>query len=223
MSTPLMQQPARILGAACLVVTALLSLVSVLLQPDFPNDPADRLAAIAESGSAGTISLLAFALTQLPFMIAAVAIAALAARARRTALVGCVLAVLGGFGHAVFGGIGLAYLEMSGDATNRDAMGTVVESIEGGPAVVFMTMGLIGTVLGIILLGVALFRSRSVPRWIPVTLWAFVVVEFAGAGYSEWASYVAGLLYLAAFTGIALELVGLRRTPQLDGSASASS
>ena len=217
MSMPLTQRPARIFAAVCLVVTALVSLVSVLLQPEFPSDPADRLEAIAESGTTGTISLLAFALAQLPFMIAAVAIAALAAGARRTAIIGGVLAVLGGFGHAVFGGIGLAYLEMSGDATNRDAMGAVVESIEAGPAVVFMAMGLIGTVLGIVLLGVALFRSSSVPRWIPVTLWAFVVVEFAGAGFSEWASYLAGLLYLAAFTGIALELVGLSR----DGSGDA--
>ena len=215
MST-LAHRPVRILAATCLVVTAFLSLVSVLLQPEFPSDPADRLTAIAESGSAGTISLLAFALTQLPFMIAAVAIAALADGARRTAITGGVLAVLGGFGHAVFGGIGLAYLEMAGDATNRDAMGAVVESIEAGPAVVFMAMGLIGTVLGIILLGVALFRSRSVPRWIPVTLWAFVVVEFAGAGFSEWASYVAGLLYLAAFTGLAFEIVGLGRVGSRD-------
>ncbi len=212
MSTPLTQRPARILAAACLVVTAVLSVASVLLQPEFASDPADRLAAIAESGTAGAISLLAFALSQLPFMIGAVAIAALAARARRTALVGCVLAVLGGFGHAVFGGIGLAYLEMSGDAAHRDALGAVVESIEAGPAVVFMAMGLIGTVLGIIFLGAALFRSHSVPRWIPVSLWAFVVLEFAGTGFSEWASPAAGLLYLAAFTGIALELVGPNRT-----------
>jgi hypothetical protein len=208
MSTPLTQRPGRILAAACLVVTALLSVVSVLLQPEFPSDPADRLAAVAESGTAGTISLLAFALAQLPFIIAAVAIAALAAPVRRTALVGCVLAVLGGFGHAVFSGIGLAYLGMSGDAANRVAMGAVVESIEAGPAVVFMAMGLIGTVLGIILLGVALFRSRSVPRWIPVSLWVFVVMEFVGTGFSEWASPAAGLLYLAAFAGMAFELVG---------------
>jgi len=208
MSTPVTQRPARILAAVCLVATALLSVVSVLLQPEFPSDSADRLAAVASSGTAGTISLLAFALTQLPYMIAAVAIAALAALARRTALVGCVLAVLGGFGHAVFSGIGLAYLGMSGDAANRDAMGAVVESIEAGPAVVFMAMGLIGTVLGVILLGVALFRSRSVPRWIPVSLWAFVVMEFVGTGFSEWASPAAGLLYLAAFAGMAFELVG---------------
>jgi hypothetical protein len=212
MFTPLTQRPARILAAVCLIVTALLSVVSVLLQPEFPSDPADRLAAVAESGTAGTTSLLAFALSQLPFMIAAVAIAALAASVRRTAVVGCVLAVLGGFGHAVFSGIGLAYLGMSGDAANRDAMGAVVESIETGPAVVFMAMGLVGTVLGIILLGVALFRSGSVPRWIPVTLWAFVLTEFVGAGLSEWASPAAGLLYLAAFTGLALELVGPNRT-----------
>ena len=200
--------PARLLAASSLVLTALLSIVSVLLQPEFPADPADRLAAIDEAGSTVVISLLSFAMSQLPFLVAAVAIALLAgAGARRTAIVGGVLAVLGGFGHAVFSGIGLAQLAMAGDAANREAMGDVITRIESGPAIVFMAMGLLGTVLGLLFLGVALFRSRMVSRWIPVALWLFLVMEFVGAGLTEWASPAAGLLYLAAFTGIAWQLV----------------
>ena len=83
-----------------------------------------------------------------------------------------------------------------------------------------MAMGLLGTVLGLILLGRRPVPvPASVPRWIPVSLWAFVVMEFAGTGFSEWASPAAGLLYLAAFTGIAIELVGPSRTRELDDRA----
>jgi hypothetical protein len=200
--------PARLLAAASLVLAALLSIVSVMLQPEFPADPADRLAAIDEAGSTATVSILAFSFSQLPFLVAGVAIAFLAAAgARKTAIIGGVLAVLGGFGHAVFSGIGLSQLAMAGDAANREAMGDVITRIESGPAIVFMAAGLLGTVLGLLFLGVALFRSRVVPRWIPVALWLFLVTEFVGAGLTEWASPAAGLLYLAAFTGIAREIL----------------
>ena len=79
--------------------------------------------------------------------------------------------------------------------------------MESGLAVIFMAAGLLGTVLGLVLLGIALFRSRVVPRWIPVALWLFIVTEFVLTSVSEWASPAAGLLYVAAFTGIAVQLV----------------
>ena len=75
--------PARLFAATCLVVTALLSVVSVLLQPEFSADPAERLAAIDAAGASGVVSLLTFVLAQLPFMVAAVAIALLARPADR--------------------------------------------------------------------------------------------------------------------------------------------
>src|SRR5688500_8469621 len=159
--------PARLFAATCLVATALLSVVSLLLQPEFSADPAERLAAIDAAGTQGVISLLTFALAQLPFMIAAVAIALLVGTAsRRLAIAGGALAVVGGFGHAVFGGIGLAYLAMAGDAANRAALAEVVTAVESGPAVIFMAAGMLGTVIGLVLLGIALFRTRVVPRWI---------------------------------------------------------
>jgi hypothetical protein len=218
---PMTTTTARLFAATCLVVTALLSVVSILLQPEFSADPADRLAAIDDAGAAGVISLLTFALAQLPFMIGVVAIALLARTgAPRLAIAGGALAVVGGFGHAVFSGIGLAYLAMSGDAANRPALADVVTSIESGPAVIFMAAGMLGTVIGLVLLGIALFRSRAVPRWIPVALWAFIVTEFVLTNFSEWASPAAGLLYVAALTGIAVQLVrGEDSSRELEGEA----
>jgi hypothetical protein len=101
----------------------------------------------------------------------------------------------------------MSYLALAGDATHRATLSAVITRVEAGPAKLFMAMGLLGTVLALVILGVALFRSRAVERWIPVALWAFVVLEFALSGVATWASLVAGLVYLAAFSGIAITLV----------------
>ena len=51
--------PARLFAATCLVVTALLSAISVLTQPEFSADPGERLAGIEAAGASGVVSLLA--------------------------------------------------------------------------------------------------------------------------------------------------------------------
>jgi hypothetical protein len=70
-----------------------------------------------------------------------------------------------------------------------------------------MALGLVGSVLGMVFLGVALFRSQLVARWIPVAMWAFVVLEFGLGGVATWAPLASGLVYLVALTGIAVALV----------------
>jgi hypothetical protein len=87
-----------------------------------------------------------------------------------------------------FGGISIAMLAMAADAPHRAIHTDLLEQIESGPAAVFMAMGLLGSVLGILLLGIGLFRAHVIPRWVQIMLWAFLVVEFAGSALSEWAS-----------------------------------
>lgn len=201
-------RPVRLLVAACLPLTALLSVASVLLQPQFTADPAERLATIDAAGTSATVSVVLFVLSQLPFLVGVVGIASLVHPiAPRTAWTGGVLGVFGGFGHAVFGGIALAYLALATDAAHRVALAEVITRVEAGPAKLFMAMGLLGTVLSLVVLGVGLFRSRIAPRWIPVALWAFVVLEFGLSGVATWASLASGLVYLAACTGLAVHLV----------------
>ncbi len=162
---------------------------------------------------------MAFTFAQLPFLVGVVVVALLcSARAPRLALVGGVLAVLGGFGHAVVGGLVLSQLPMA-DSPEVAVMADLLGSMESGPAIPFMAMGLLGTVLGLLLLGIALFRTRLVPRYVPLALWAFLVVEFVGASLSEWASPAAGALYLVALGGIAVQLVAPAQRGEVDESA----
>lgn len=194
----------RMAGAVALIAAPLLMLVSVVLAPKFPGGFTDRLAAVDEGGTSAAVSAVTFALAQLPFIIGVLAIGHLLRdRAPILSNVGTSVAVLGGFGHSVFGGISMAILAMAADAPNRAIHAALLEQIESGPAAVFMAMGLLGTVLGILLLGIGLFRARVVPRWVPILLWAFLAVEFAGSALSEWASSVSGVLYLVALTAIA--------------------
>lgn len=194
----------RTVAAVGLVTTALLTFVSVLLAPPFAGNVTDQLAEIDQAGTSATISALTFTLAQLPFIVAVLGIGhLLRRRAPVLSNVGATLAVIGGFGHSVFGGVSMVQLSMAADTPNRAVHAQILEQVESGPAAAFMAMGLIGTVLGILLLSIGLFRGRVVARWVPVALWAFLVIEFVGSNFTEWASPASGLLYVVSFTAIA--------------------
>ena len=193
--------------AASLVVTALLSTLWTVTEPDLSGDHADWLGSMAEAGGRVKISGLAFVLAQLPFIVGMAGLARWL-RPSRLAAVGGVLAVLGGFGHAVYGGVMLTQTVMAEDRSNLDVYAGLLERLEGEPTLLpFMVAGLLGTVLGVLLLSIAWWRSRTAPRWVAPTLWAFLVVEFVGVNLSEWATYLSVLLYLVALCAIATRLV----------------
>ena len=195
----------RTAAAAGLMTTAVLSAVSVTLQPEFPSGYVDRLAAIGASGVQGQISAVTFLVAQLPFIAAVLGIAHLL-RERTPILsnLGATLGLIGAFGHTVFGGMSLVYITMATDQTNRAVYATLWERLEGSPVIAFAAMGLLGTVLGIVLLSIGIWPSRVAPRWVPLVLWIFLVVEFVGTSLSDYAAPVAGILFVIAFGQLAV-------------------
>jgi hypothetical protein len=105
----------------------------------------------------------------------------------------------------------LVQLELSQDVPNRDTHAAVLAGLESGAIGPFMGMGLIGTVLGLLLLSIGVFRAGVGPRWVGPTLWAFLVVEFAGSAVSGWAAHLAVVLYGAALFALALTIA---RSPE---------
>jgi hypothetical protein len=197
----------RAAAAAGLLTTVLLMIVSTVLAPEFPAGFAAQLAAIDEGGTRAAVSAFAFALAQLPFIVGVLGIGHLLRdRAPRLSNIGTSLAVVGGFGHAVYGGVTMLQLEMAGDVANRAVHARMMEQLESGPAVAFMAMGLLGTVLGLLLLSIGLFRAGVGPRWVGPALWAFLVVEFVGSAVSEWSSHLAVILYTAALAAVAVTI-----------------
>jgi hypothetical protein len=48
-------------------------------------------------------------------------------------------------------------------------------------------------------------RSGEVgPRWVPYAIWVWLVVEFVGTGFTEWATLASGLLYLGTLGTLAV-------------------
>ena len=87
----------RDLAAAALVLTSLLGLVSVALQPDFPAGHAARLAAIDHAGTTAVVSAVAFLLQQLPFIVAMLGLGhLLRSSAPRLSTTGVLLGCVGG-------------------------------------------------------------------------------------------------------------------------------
>jgi hypothetical protein len=196
----------RFAAVVALVVGPVLAGASAVTQPDLSGTPAQQLSAIADSALA-PVSAVLFVVSQLAMLVAVLAIGRLVAeRAPRLSAWGTALGVLGAFGHSVFGGVTLTWLVMARDAGHRAAYADLFHDLQDSPAMMFSVAGLLGTVVGLVLLGVALFRTRVVPRWVGPALWAFVVVEFAGGAVSSSASYASTALLLAAFWAIAAQL-----------------
>ncbi len=194
-------------AALGLVSAAVLMTVSIALSPEFPDGSSERLAAIQAAGTGGTVSALTFGLAQLPFLVGVLGIGHLLRRgAPLLSKVATSIAAVGTFGHIAFAGVSMVYLEMAADEANRATYARLLEQVESGPAVAFMAMGLLGTVVGILLLAIGLWRADVPPRWVAPTLVLFLVVEFVGSALAQWTSQLAAVLQLVAFTALALTI-----------------
>lgn len=193
----------RAVAALALVAAPLLAGGAVLTQPDLSGSPAQQLAAVHQAALA-PVSAALFVVSQLALLVALPAIGRLALPgAPRASAWGTALGVVGAFGHAVYGGVMLVVVAMGRDTGHRAAYAALLGRLQGSPLMVFSVLGLAGTVLGLVLLGIALQRAGVGPRWVGPTLVAFVVVEFAGGAVSSSASYVSTVLLLLSFAALA--------------------
>lgn len=211
-----MKKNLRLLIVICLVLFAALSIVWTMLLPDHFEDPHDGLLAIADAGLTAQIAVLALSLSQLACMVAFAGVAAwLHPTSPKLATIGGTLTVLGGFGHAVFSGAEMARQVMATDPDVNAAAAAQLQSFP--PLMPFMVVGLIGTVLGLVSLGIAHIRSGAAPWWTGPVLLAFVLVEFVGSNFSQWASYLSGLLLIGACAGLVVGLMRGARPRPLSG------
>lgn len=193
-------------AAICLVLAGALSATFMLLAaaPGWGSDHVERLQAVADAGRTTTVSFLAFATYQLPLMIGLLGVAHLL-RGRRPLLanLGATLAAVGAFGYAVYGGSQLVIPAMAADEANLELFAQLRADAEALTEP-FAALGMVGSVLGLLLLSIALWRAGVGPRWIPVTLWAFLAVEFIGTSLSPAAGPVSAALLLVALASLAV-------------------
>lgn len=207
----------RAVVAAGLVLAAVLTITSIQLMPDFSGDHADRLRAVAASPRASAVSAVTFTLSQLVLAVGVLGVAhVLRPRVPALAATAGALVLLGTFGHAVYGGISLLMLSMAEDPAAVDRYADLLASAEQGAPLPFMAAGLLGTVLGFVVLGVALWRGGLGPRWLGPAAVLWVLVEFVGSNFSRWAGYASGLLWLAVLATLAVEVWRAAPAPTQD-------
>ncbi len=194
----------RFLAALSLALTAALTVVWIVLAPaaEHPDGP---LGAIAATPTTATISALAFAYAQLLFIVALLGAAQLvSSRSPIMSNLAATFGIIGGFGHTIFAGGSLVTLAMAADPANASAYNAILDreisAVDGIP----MLMGMIGTVLAILFLGIGLLRAKVGPVWIPIALFVFLVAEFAVGNFVPWAFYASGALYLIALVALAV-------------------
>lgn len=199
----------RRLTAASLALFALLSFGFVLLAPEMPDDRSQWPAAAAASPVRAFTSAHLFLWSQPALAVGAVGLMLwLRPYSRKLATVGGVLAALGAFTHMVPGSWSLTTLMMGADPSGYDTYGRLLAAQEGSPHLIpYLMISLLGLVLGVMLLGVAHFRSRLPMRWAGPTLWAWLVVEFVGSNFSPWATPLSGVLLLLGVGGLVAGLL----------------
>lgn len=209
----------RTAGAVGLVLAAALMVIAMGADVSFSGEPGEVLAEMDAAGARAWISAIAYTFAQLALIAGALGIAhLLRPRAPRLSNLGGTLAVVGAFGHTVHAGGILLIVSMAQSTADTDALTTALNDYTRSPAGLFSAMGLLGTVLGLVVLTVGLWRAAVGPRWVPAALAAFMILEFVGSAVSMWASAVAGLLYLSAFAALA---VNIWRSPVADWEAEA--
>lgn len=202
MSDPaVFRRTAAVVGLIGAVVT---SAVWTVLEPAFPTDQVERLAAIDDGGAGAAVSAAFFPLSQVFMLAAVLGIGHLIRQgAPRLSNLGTSVAVLGVLGHCVFAGASLMTVTMAADQANREVYAELVADFESSPMMAFAAVGLLGTVLGLVLLSVGLWRAHVGPRWVPITLGLFLVVEFAGSALSDYSTYASLVCLGVAFGGLA--------------------
>ena len=194
----------RFLTAVSLVLTGALIVVWVMLEPSIEH--ADGLlGAIAETPLKATIWALAFTYAQLFFIVALLGTSQLvSSRAPIMSNFAATFGIIGGFGHMIFAGGSLVTLAMAADPANADAYNAILDREIGVVDGIPLLMGMIGTILAILFLGIGLLRAKVGPVWIPIALFVFLVLEFAVGNFVPWAFYASGALYLIALVALAV-------------------
>lgn len=203
---------ARWAGAVCLTVAPLALTIGTFLPTYGEDDPvADQVAAVAAAPDAlSTSNLLVF-----PQMLVVPAMFYLALLARRGAprlsLIGGGLSVLGWLaGMAVFTGYGLT-LAAAAAAPDRGAATAVVEGVAADTTYnVLILLFVLAHVVGMLVLGIGLVRSRVAPAW---TGWFVAVLPVLHVGARVLGPVADGLTFALLTAAMAYLAVVLVRMP----------
>lgn len=215
----------RKVAGLCLITAPLLLGMALLLHPG--EGEAGLVQTIADNpGRTEAASLLIIASSVL-FVPALMGILNLV-RDRGVTLIhiGVGLALIGVIGHAVWSGFQVVLAGLTRSGLDQAQLAAAVEG--GGPPpaglIVVMLTFLVGFFLGMLVLAAGLWRSRTVPKWVPLGIVLLAVSDFVpvpgGSIVGAIASFLATMLLVACFGAIGVKLLTISDTDWEQGQVS---
>ena len=168
----------RTLAGLCCFAAPMALLLAFLVHPGAA--PEDLVATVAAEPGRIQASALLTLLTALLFVPALIGV--LRVLRHRGVVLGhlaVALSIIGVIGHAVFAGFQIILSFALESGVDEAALASMVEGTPSIGFVVVLLTFLVGFLLGMLLLAAALWRSRSVPVWVPFGLVALVVADLA--------------------------------------------
>ncbi|MBX5442645.1 MAG: hypothetical protein IRZ32_14100 [Solirubrobacteraceae bacterium] len=196
----------RLLGAACLLAAGLAALLSTALIP--ASGEGDDIAAVeAFAAHAGRVDAALVVEIFVVLLGAATALAALLAfpRARRLAAVAGWLGIISG--SAWIGLVSTDDVRAAAADTDHAAGAALMHQMTGSAQFQsFVLLSLVGGLVSMVCLGIALWRSRAVPRWAAALFVVYEPVNFAGGGGAG-VGTVASAILLVGFAACAITVL----------------
>jgi hypothetical protein len=158
----------------------LTGLTGVLLLPTLPDDPAGQLAGIAAHSGRWLVANLMLIASFLLFLPAMLTLAThLRPRAPRLGPIGAWVTAIGFLLHIAIIGFVLAQLPLA--RSEAEGAVAVAEQLFSSPAFVApLVPMLLATCVGLVLVAVAIWRTKLASRWAAVALLMALVADFAG-------------------------------------------
>ena len=185
----------RAAGAAALVIGPLASAAPIVVTDGENSTVAEQLADYAARPGAAQASnvLLLLIIAVVPAMIYAARLAR--PGAPRLAFLGGALAALGWLAGLISIGAGQIALYQGSRLSDQAAAAALIEGMNADPVYGSLVgVFVIGHIAGMVLLGVALWRSRAVPSWAAGLFTAYPVLHFIAHATTpaiDWAAKVA--------------------------------
>jgi hypothetical protein len=202
----------RTLTALCLIGAPLLFAGAELLSPpQVDNDPNAMLANLAQYHDRQLIStLLGIGASILFIPLVFGLLHMLSERGVVLGHLGGGLMLLGNMTSTVFGGVNLMLWAMSAPGVDRSAMVAPMMQLGQSPVLGLLISGHDIFALGIVLIGIGLWRARLAPSWAGICIALAVIVDVAGGialGDSMITSVLSDALLIVGFGGVAWELL----------------
>jgi hypothetical protein len=195
------------LSASALVIGAMCLVLGFLLNPAEPGaSPAETFRVVEEEGARWLAMAVMFFLASLSLTLGLPAVLTLFERRGRTlGMVGLAVFTIGAIGTCGYAMLMVFFRALVfADATKASALDDV--TADRGLSI-FLQGWVAGFYGGILLIAVALLRSRTTATWVPWALVGFVAAFPVSSHIGRVGAAVQILVLAAAFTGIAMAAV----------------